>query len=326
MHRLLIVKTTSMGDVIHALPVLHDLKAQWPQLQIDWMVEAPFADLVRANERVVNVVPVSLRTWRKQGPLHVWRQWKLLRASLAHHPYDWVIDLQGLLKSALLARAARGPKAGPGWGYAKESLACLFYGRKGRWDPEAHAVERLRQLTADLLGYRLAGPPIFYMAMDKRQIRQQLMRLGEQRGEVWFLHATAREEKKWPVVRWRELAHRFSDRGFTVCLPWGSEAEREQAVAIAKDIAQVTVLPRMNLAELQQRLQLAHLVVGVDTGITHLAAALYLPLVALFFATPAWRFAPRFNPNGLSVGDLGRMPEAGEVYEACLRLERGSVV
>ncbi|WP_370262537.1 lipopolysaccharide heptosyltransferase I [Limnobacter sp.] len=319
MKRILIVKTTSMGDVIHALPVLHDIHAHNPGVLIDWMVEEPFADLVRANQHVHDVVPVALRTWRKQGWRHTLAQWKALKSRLAGQRYDAVIDLQGLIKSALLACAAQGPRMGPGFAYAKEGLAALFYSRRAGWDPKAHAVERLRELSALLLGYRLAGPPVFYQA----QANKPLVPAGHL-AKIWFLHATARDEKKWPVVYWRELAHRFSDLGYTICLPWGTEAEHGQAQAIAANIAHVEVLPKMTLAQLRERISTAALVVGVDTGITHLAAAHYLPMVALFFATPAWRFAPRFNPHAISLGDLDRMPSAAEVFEASSRLLRGN--
>ncbi|HEX4918531.1 MAG TPA: lipopolysaccharide heptosyltransferase I [Limnobacter sp.] len=319
MKRILIVKTTSMGDVIHALPVLNDIHAHLPSVQIDWMVEEPFADLVLANPHVHAVVPVNLRTWRKQGVRHTYQQWRALKARLSGQPYDAVIDLQGLLKSALLACAAKGPRMGPGFGYAKEGLAALFYSRRAGWDPKAHAVERLRELSALLLRYTLKGPPVFYGSKPRRALLPV-----PREAQIWFLHATAREEKKWPVVRWRELAHRFSDLGYTVCLPWGSDAEHAQAQAIAANIERVLVLPRMPLSDLSKQISQAGLVVGVDTGITHLAAAHYLPMVALFFATPAWRFAPRFNPHAISLGDLDCMPSVGEVFEASSRLLRGN--
>lgn len=349
MPRILIVKTTSMGDVIHALPVLHDIRTHCPHMVIDWMVEEPFADLVRANDRVNEIVPVNLRKWRKKGLKFTIQRWKELRDSLADRKYDLIIDLQGLIKSAILAKAARGPLAGPGFGYAKEGIAALFYSKRAGWDPQAHAVERLRELAAGLMDYRLSGPPVFYKWVDKagrhsahRHAAQHHevhhrhphhshaepadQQADHSKQEIWFLHATARDEKKWPLVNWREMAHRMSDMGYTICLPWGSDAERGQAEAIAKGIDHVQVLPRMGLGDLQARLQTASLVVGVDTGITHLAAALYLPMVALFFATPAWRFAPRFNPNSISLGDVGRVPAVGEVYEAATRLLRGNKV
>lgn len=319
MKRILIVKTTSMGDVIHALPVLNDLHAWNPDLKIDWMVEEPFADLVRANTHVDQLVIVNLRQWRKQGIAFTWRQWKLLKTRIQDQPYDAVLDLQGLLKSAVLAFAARGPRFGPGFGFAKESLACLFYQRRAGWDPEAHAVERLRELAAGLFNYRLSGRPVFYGALTAKAVTPTLAG-----SEIWFLHATARDEKKWPVVKWRELAHRFSDLGYRIKLPWGSPAEQQQAQAIAAGIEGVEVLERMNLADIRMRLEKASLVVGVDTGLTHLAAAHYLPMVALFFATPAWRFAPRFNPHAISLGDVGREPGVGEVFSAATRLMRGN--
>ena len=319
MKRILIVKTTSMGDVIHALPVLNDIHAHDPTVQIDWMVEEPFADLVRGSRHVHEVVPVNLRKWRKLGIRHTWQQWKQLKAQLSDREYDAVIDLQGLLKSALLACAAKGTRMGPGFSYAKESLASLFYARRAGWDPQAHAVERLRELAAGLLNYSLPGKPVFYDIHP-----QKILPIIPRGSEIWFLHATARDEKKWPIVKWRELAHRFSDLGYAVKLPWGSEAERVQAEKIAAGIAHVEVLPGMSLGELRVRLEKAGLVIGVDTGITHLAAAHYLPMVALFFATPAWRFAPRFNPHAISLGDIGREPLVGEVFEAATRLLRGN--
>ena len=319
MKRILIVKTTSMGDVIHALPVLNDIHAHDPTVQIDWMVEEPFADLVRGSRHVHEVVPVNLRKWRKLGIRHTWQQWKQLKAQLSDREYDAVIDLQGLLKSALLACAAKGTRMGPGFSYAKESLASLFYARRAGWDPQAHAVERLRELAAGLLNYSLPGKPVFYDIHP-----QKILPIIPRGSEIWFLHATARDEKKWPIVKWRELAHRFSDLGYAVKLPWGSEAERVQAEKIAAGIAHVEVLPGMSLGELRVRLEKAGLVIGVDTGITHLAAAHYLPMVALFFATPAWRFAPRFNPHAISLGDVGREPLVGEVFEAATRLLRGN--
>lgn len=319
MKRILIVKTTSMGDVIHALPVLNDIHTHDPSLQIDWMVEEPFADLVRGSSHVNEVVAVNLRHWRKKGIRYTWQQWKQLKARLADREYDAILDLQGLMKSALLACAARGTRMGPGFSYAKESLACLFYKNSAGWDPQAHAVERLRELTAGLLNYRLTGKPVFYDLHP-----QKILPPTPRGAEIWFLHATARDEKKWPVVKWRELAHRFSDLGYAVKLPWGSEAEHAQAKKIAAGIAHVEVLPRLALGELRTRLEKAGLVIGVDTGITHLAAAHYLPMVALFFATPAWRFAPRFNPHAISLGDVGHEPAVGEVFEAATRLLRGN--
>jgi heptosyltransferase I len=321
MLRILIVKTTSMGDVIHAMPVLEDIQRHNPALLIDWMVEEPFADLVRANSRVNELIPVNVRQWRKRGIRYTYQQWKQLKLSLSDRKYDLVLDLQGLIKSAILACAAQGPRAGPGFGFAKESLACLFYQRCAGWDPQAHAVERLRELCANLLNYRLQGPPVFYGAAPRRV--ESFFPASTNR-EIWFLHATARAEKRWPLVSWRELAHRFTDMGYKIKLPWGSEEERLQAESIAKGIEGVQVLQKMSLGKLSEKLRSANLVVGVDTGITHLAAALYLPLVALFFATPAWRFAPRFNPLAISVGDVGFVPSVGEVYEAGSRLLRGN--
>lgn len=323
MHRILIVKTTSMGDVIHALPVLSDLATQFPQARIDWMVEEPFADLVRLHPALNAIVAVSLRTWRKKGLAEIWRQWKALRQQLRAHPYDAVIDLQGLIKSALLALAASGPRMGPGFRHAREPLAAFFYRRRGAFRSDAHAVERLRELTADLLGYALPGAPRF-------GIPPAPPKPASVQAHVWFFHATARAEKAWPVTYWRSLAQALLAQGCLIQLPWGSDAERHQAESIAAGLPGVTVLPKMNLATLARRLKEVDLVVGVDTGLVHLSGALELPLVALFFATPQWRYGPKFDPNAISLGDPGAMPGVEDVLQAALvrlpkRLSDGSV-
>ena len=320
MNRILIVKTTSMGDVIHALPVLSDLRQAFPQAQIDWMVEEPFADLVRLHRDVGEIVPVALRTWRKKGLAELWRQWQRLRAQLSGQPYDAVIDLQGLIKSALLAKAARGPRLGPGFRHAREPLAACFYSKTAAWNPSSHAVERLREITAALLDYPLSGEPDFGI----ETVGSQSAAPSEARN-AWFFHGTARAEKSWSVENWRLLATKLTSDGFRISLPWGTDAERKQAEAIAAHIDDVTVLPKMNLGTLAQRLQSADLVVGVDTGLVHLSGAMQLPLVALFFATPQWRYAPKFNPNAISLGDMGDIPSCDEVYEATQQLVKRPV-
>lgn len=313
MRRILIVKTTSMGDVIHALPVLSDLAATFPGAQIDWMVEEPFADLVALHPAVHRTVPVALRTWRKKGLMELWRQWKALRDRLHADPYDAVIDLQGLLKSALLALAAPGPRMGPGFRHAREPLAALFYSRRAGWEADQHAVERLRTLSSRLLGYDVVTRPHFGIPPAPPPS------LGDSVC-VWFFHGTARAEKSWPVRHWRDLAQCLLATGCRISLPWGTDDERRQAEQIAAGLDGVTVLPKMNLARLAQRLKTVDLVVGVDTGLVHLSGAMELPLVALFFATPQWRYAPVFDPNAVSLGDMGQVPSVDEVSRAALQL------
>jgi heptosyltransferase-1 len=263
---------------------------------------------------------VALRTWRKKGVAELWRQWKRLRAQLAPKPYDAVIDLQGLMKSALLAKAASGPRLGPGFRHAREPLAACFYSKTASWNASSHAVERLREITASLLDYPLSGDPDFGI----QTVAAQSSALNEPK-HAWFFHGTARAEKSWSVENWRLLATKLTSDGFRISLPWGTDAERKQAETIAAHIDDVTVLPKMNLGTLALRLQSADLVVGVDTGLVHLSGAMQLPLVALFFATPQWRYAPKFNPNAISLGDMGDIPSCDEVYEATQQLVKRPV-
>ncbi len=319
MLRILIVKTTSMGDVIHALPVLEDIRTHFPDAIIDWMVEVPFIDLVKANKHVHEVIPVQLRVWRQQGIQYTYRMWRQLRHSLSNRTYDFVIDLQGLIKSACLSCAAKGRRVGPSFCHAREPLASFFYHQHAGWDKQSHAVDRLRQFTAHVLEYPCAEQAVFYESIGfYRDARAQ-----KNSREIWFLHASARPEKKWPVQFWCDLAQRFCVQGYTIVLPWGSFEEKNQAESIAKQSECAVVLPHLSLAALSERMHTAQLVVGVDTGLTHLAAALYLPMVALFLATPAWRFAPKFNPYAIALGDQGVMPSVDEVFDASNMLLKG---
>lgn len=311
MQRILIVKTSSMGDVVHAWPVLHDLRQHWPGCRIEWLVEAPFAGLLQAHPWVDAVHTVEVRRWRREGLPALWRGWCGLRQRLAGVQFDLVLDLQGLLKSALLACAARGTRAGPAWGYAREPLASCWYRRRGGWPEDAHAVQRLRHLAAAVLGHAVQGPPVFFPPQPRVQ------RLAGRSPCVWLLHATARPEKQWPLAHWQALAKALCEQGCQVQLPWGTAAEQQQALAIAQGLSAATVLPFQPLAAVQAALRSGvDAVVGVDTGLTHLAAAFELPMVALFFATPAWRYAPCFNPRAISLGDLGQMPPVEAVLQA----------
>ncbi|MFN7834423.1 MAG: lipopolysaccharide heptosyltransferase I [Burkholderiaceae bacterium] len=306
MQSVLIVKTSSLGDIIHALPVVHDLTTAFPGIRIDWLVEEAYAELVALHPGVQRVVPVACRRWRRQGIGMLLTQWRQLRTSLRAQSYDAVLDLQGLLKSALLACAADGLRCGPSWQHTREPLATLAYAKRAGWDDSTHVVERLRTLTAGLLGYAWSGAPVFGLPPA----------LGGPEQAVWLLHATARPEKSWPLASWQALTVRLLNAGYTVTLPWGEEAERVQAEAIAQRRSGVTVLPRMGLAELTAALGTARAAVGVDTGLTHLAGALQLPLLALYFATPAWRYGPKYDLRASSLGGDDRVPTVDEVWAA----------
>ena len=315
--RIALIKTSSMGDVIHALPVVTDLLAARPGMRIDWVVEEGFAELPRLHPGVDEVIPIAIRRWRRAlGQAATWREIRAVRSRLRSGGYDLALDLQGLVKSAMVARWTGAPIAGFSRASAREPLAALAYAHRYDVSADLHAIERLRSLAAQALGYRAEGMPRFALAAPA-------VELGWRPSAPYavFLHATSRAEKQWPAERWVELGRALLGRGVSVVLPWGGQAEQAAARALAEGIAtaaapSVLVAPRLSLAECARLLADASAVVGVDTGLTHLSAALDSRTVALFAATPAWRFGPYWTPRARNLGEDGTWPQAGEVLAA----------
>ena len=280
--QVLIIKMSSLGDVVHMLPELSDARIAAPGIHFDWVVEGAFAEIPRWHPSVQRVIPCALRRWRR-NPVHALRsgEWRHFREELRRTPYDLVLDAQGLLKSAWLAGCARGLCAGPGRDSARETLAAFFYQKKIRVPrhDQAHAVQRMRLLFARALGYvDPAGPPDFGLT------REQFTVPSLPRPYAVLLHATTWPTKCWPENSWVELGAWLGAQGIRSVLPWGNEGERESAVRIAAACDGV-VLPRMSLGELAGTLAHARFAVGVDTGLAHLAAAVGTPSVTLYGPT-----------------------------------------
>ena len=315
--RIALIKTSSMGDVIHALPVVTDIVAARPDTRIDWVVEESFADLPRLHPGVRDVIPVAIRRWRSAlAARATWAEIRETRARLRAGRYDLALDLQGLVKSAWVARWTGAPVAGFDRASAREPLATLAYARRFTVAEDLHAIERLRSLAAQALGYRAEGGPRFGLSAPAVSLPWL-----PTPPFVVLLHATSRASKQWPAPQWVALGARLRARGVTVVLPWGGEAELRAARGLADSIGGAVVAPRMSLRECARLLADACGVVGVDTGLTHLSAALDRPTVALFASTPAWRFGPYWTPRAVSLGAEGVWPQAGEVFGALEALE-----
>lgn len=280
--RVLIVKTSSLGDLVHTLPAVTEAARALPQLRFDWVAEEAFAEIPAWHPAVERVIPVALRRWRKQ-PLTARRsgEWQHFREQLAMQQYDLVIDGQGLLKSAFIARKVAAPVAGYDWVSARESLASLFYQRKYTVARDQHAVLRLRRLFAGALGYRLSEEAVGCGLARSAFARPTSV--GDS-PYVVFLHGTTREDKHYPEAYWRALVEQAAER-YRVLLPWGNKIERERAVRLARGAENAAVLPKMNLAEIAGTLAGAVGVVAVDTGLGHLSAALGTPAVSLYGPT-----------------------------------------
>ncbi|MGL4858562.1 MAG: lipopolysaccharide heptosyltransferase RfaC [Enterobacteriaceae bacterium] len=281
--RILLVKTSSMGDVLHGLPALTDAMQAIPGLSCDWVVEEAFAQIPSWHPAVERVIPVAIRRWRKQWFSAQSRQERhQFVQQLQQQHYDAIIDAQGLLKSAaLITRLARGEKHGLDWRSAREPLASLFYGHRHFVAKNQHAVERIRQLFALSLNYPLPVSHGEYHIAGGLQTPA----FAPSQNYLMFLHATARSEKLWPESAWRQLIAQLSPYDVEIRLPWGSDEEKQRAERLAQGFTFVRVLPKLSLRELAGMLSGAIAVVSVDTGLSHLAAALSRPNITLYGPT-----------------------------------------
>ena len=287
--RVLIVKTSSMGDVIHTLPALSDAAKQVPEIHFDWLVEEAFAEIPAWHAAVTTVIPVALRRWRKSVfSGNAWRELRDLVGSLRVHRYDCVIDAQSLIKSAVLTRLALGQRCGMDDASCREPLAALAYQQKYHVSKKQHAIQRIRQLFEQALNYKRQEASLDYGLNTFRwraesHVRQSLV----------FVHSASRPEKLWPIQQWIHLGQIANQHGYAVLLLWGNENERERAGIIADHIVDCELLPRMRLTSIVRLFQQSTAVVAVDTGLSHLAAAIGVPAVTLYFQTSPRKIGTR---------------------------------
>lgn len=290
MIRCLIIKTSSLGDIIHTLPALTDALKVLGEIQFDWVVEENFVEIPAWHPAVRKVIPVAIRRWRKNIVKTFFSdEWQSFKGELKRQQYDVIIDAQGLLKSALLTRFADGPVYGLDKDSAREPLAAKFYQYPLPVPKAQHAVERLKQLFAKALDYD-APALIDYGIKEKfALLLTDKSAAGEtQRPKILFFHGTTWQTKHWPQQYWLELADGLIQDGYDILLPWGSLEEQQRAHEIKQQAGShqaVSVLPKMSLREIVTQLSLVAGVVSVDTGLAHLAAALDKPQISLFGPT-----------------------------------------
>lgn len=278
-----LVKTSSMGDVLHALPALTDAQNALPDIKFDWVVEENFAEIPRWHSAVNQVIPIALRRWRKQPfSVETKNAWKTYRTLVQQNQYDAIIDAQGLLKSALfVTRLAKGEKYGYNRQCAREPLASFFYDHKFYVDYQQHAVDRIRQLFALSLGYPLPETQGDY-GIARHFTHQNIT----DKPYFLFIHATTRADKHWLDDEWKKTAQKLIALFYVqIRLPWGNESEKQRAERIAEGLDNVIVLPKLTLTELATQIAGAQAVISVDTGLAHLTAALDIPNITLYGAT-----------------------------------------
>lgn len=294
--KILIVKLSSLGDVVHAMPAVQDIRRALPLAQIDWVVERGFAPLVQACEGVHRVIPCELRRWRKAPFSAATRsEWKAFMAELQAEAYDAVLDLQGLSKSALLAWLSRMTPQGKRYALANRTEGSS-YEAPTRWvadvaiaiGPRTHAVRRSRELCARALGYELPPAEHYGLQAGARPASVPQTR----RPCVALVHGSSRADKQWPQTHWAELALRLDVAGFDVALLHGSDEEQERCEAMARHMSKAVIWPRLGLDDMCAALTACAGVIGVDSGLSHMAVALDLPHVQIYNFDTAWRTGP----------------------------------
>jgi heptosyltransferase-1 len=274
--RVLLIKMSSLGDVVHALAPVTDAARARPGIIFDWVVEEAYADIPKWHSSVRRVIVAPLRRWRK-SPIKTIRsgEWSAFRNDLRRDKYDLVLDAQGLLKSAFVGRQAPAPLVGRTGNSAREPAAALFYKRRIPVNLRRTEVEQIRELFAKALDYPLPTEPADF-GIERNQFKTPATNKY-----ALLLHGAAWESKLWPEDRWLALARDIKSAGLNILLPWGSESERQRAERIANATGG-TVLPRLAIPDLARTIANAEFVVGLDTGLTHIAVAFGVPTLTIY--------------------------------------------
>ncbi len=342
--KILLVKLSSLGDVLHNLPIVWDLRKRLPNAQIDWIVEEAYVHLLEplktteTFQGIDRIIPVAFRRWRKNlFSLRIWLEFFAMRKSLQATTYDVVLETQGLLKSALVCALAKKSSNAivAGLGNATEHsgyepMVRLFYTESVHVPLKSHAIDRSRWVMCSAFDWLLLDrnddPPRFYPQPFVQQLPLLLFE-GLKRVEqgtpmpyVVCFHSTARAAKRWPNKNWVELGKALSDQGYQVILPWGSESEMKVSAFIASQIPGAIVPRAFSIAEAYSLVAHASLTIGVDTGLTHLSATLGKPTVEIYCDSPRWKTEGYWSGSIANVGDYQKSPTLTEVLGAILKI------
>lgn len=280
---ILIVKLSSMGDVIHTLPALSDAQKAIPDIQFDWVIEPAFAEIPSWHTAVHNIIPMALRDWRKH-PIEAIQSKAITQfyKTLIQKKYDVIIDAQGLIKSAIVAACAQGVIAGYDKRSTREYIASFCYHQKYSVDKNQHAIARARELFSKILKYDFDHTALDYQIFSKKL---SPLTVDIPTKYVVFLHGTTRPQKHYAEIHWRYLLKKLAEIEMPVFLLWGNDHEKMRAERLATYHHQATVLPKLSLSEIAALLKNATAVISVDTGLGHLSAALATPTISLYGPT-----------------------------------------
>jgi heptosyltransferase-1 len=322
--KILLVRVSSLGDVLHNLPIVADIRRHFPDAQVDWVVEEGYVSLVKLNPQVRKVIPFALRRWRRGlfSDAAVRAELRGFFRDLRAEQYDYVFDTQGLIKTGIVMACARTRPGGQKIGMANgtedsgyEGVSRIFHSRSIPVALRTHAVARGRQVVAAVLGYAVDTPPDFGLPAPAGAVRPAWMPAQDY---VVFFHGTARDAKKWPAAHWIALGRALAP--LPVLLPWGSPREKEEAEHLAAALPNAQVLPKLSMMDAVELARHAALAVGVDTGLTHIAAAFVRPTVEIYCDSPRWKTEGNWSPRIVNLGDTGASPGVDAVVAAARRL------
>jgi heptosyltransferase-1 len=321
--KILLVRVSSLGDVLHNLPIVADILRHYPDAQVDWVVEEGYVSLVRLNPHVRKVIPFALRRWKKGlGDAAVRAELRGFFRDLRAERYDYVFDTQGLIKTGIIMAAARTRAGGHKVGMANgtedsgyEGISRVFHDRSIPVAARTHAVARGRQVVAAAMGYTLDTAPDFGLPAPDAAKRPSWMPAGRY---AVFFHGTARDAKKWAPANWIALGQALAP--LTILLPWGSAREKQEAETLAAALPNAVVLPKLSMMDAVELARQAALAVGVDTGLTHIAAAFLTPTVEIYVDSPRWKTEGNWSPRIVNLGDSGTPPGIDEVVAQARRL------
>ena len=334
--KILLVKLSSLGDVLHNLPVVWDLRSRLPDAQIDWVVEEAYVHLLEplltrdGFKGIDRIIPFGLRRWKKSLlSAYSWRQFLSFKRDLQAVTYDVVIETQGLLKSALVCALAKKSPHAVVAGLANatqysgyEPAARAFYTQAVQVPFHCHAVDRSRYVMCSALDWPLVGRDQqvqFYPATYVDKISHKDI-LNLDTPYVLFFHSTARAAKRWSNQDWVVLGKELSNRGYQIVLPWGSPSEKAISDQLASQIPGALVPDAFSIEAAFSVIANAALVVGVATGLTHLAAVLNKPTVEIYCDSPRWKTEGYWSSNIQNLGDIQAPPQAQDILRVCLDL------
>lgn len=277
--RVLIIKMSSLGDVIHTLPALTDAQKNNPGIQFDWVVEPAFSEIPGFHPSVKKIIPAPIRKWRK-NIIQTLKNAELeaFYKSLKSEKYDVVIDAQGLIKSAMVSVFSKGTRCGYDRNSIREPLASFLYNKHFNISRDQHAITRIRKLLSQSLNYDFTDDTPDYGIAKNNFSRTR-------DNYCVFLHGTTRDDKCWPEEHWGKLIELLKSKNIKILLPWGNNEEKLRAERLAENQSTVEVLPKSTLTELSGILLYSKFNVAVDTGLGHLSAALDAPTISLYGPT-----------------------------------------